>query len=46
MAVEFQFDSDKAIAAINYLASRGVKRLDKYKLSKLIVLADKAHLVR
>jgi uncharacterized phage-associated protein len=46
MAVQFQFDLDKTIAAITYLASRKVARLDKYTLSKLIVLADKAHLVR
>lgn len=46
MPVSFQFELDKAVAAVAYLASRGIPELDKYKIAKLIFLADKAHLVR
>lgn len=46
MAVQFEFDFDKALAALAYLASRDVPALDVYKLHKLLFLADKYHLVR
>lgn len=48
MPVSFEFDSEKAIAAIAYLASKNedVPELDKYKAAKLFFLADKYHLVR
>jgi len=46
MAVTFDFDSEKAIAAIVYLASKGLHGLTKYKICKLLFLADKNHLVR
>lgn len=46
--VAFTFDSDRALAAVTYLASRAesVTELDKLKLAKLVFLADKYHLVR
>lgn len=47
MAIEFQLDWDKAIACLVYLAShKEVTSLDKYKINKLVFLADKFHLVR
>jgi uncharacterized phage-associated protein len=46
MSVEFTFDFDKFLAVMEYLASRGVPELSKYKICKLIFLADKYHLVR
>lgn len=48
MTVSFQFEADKAIAAILHLASKpeSVPTLDKYKAAKLIFFADKYHLVR
>ena len=47
-SVRFEFDADKAIAVIAYLASKPdeVTSLDKYKAGKLIFLLDKYHLVR
>jgi uncharacterized phage-associated protein len=44
--VTFQFDLEKTIAAIAFLAERNVPDLDKYKVGKLLFLADKYHLVR
>lgn len=44
--VEFDFDFDKFLAALHYLAVRRVPELDKYKVCKLLFLADKYHLVR
>jgi uncharacterized phage-associated protein len=48
MPVAFSFDFEKALGAIVYLASRPaeVPELDKYKLAKLLFLAEKYHLVR
>lgn len=49
MAVMFEYDFDKALAALVYLASRtdaDVTEFDKYKAAKLLFLADKYHLVR
>jgi uncharacterized phage-associated protein len=46
MAVRFTFDPEKATEAIVYLSSLGLPALSKYKLCKLLVLADKHHLVR
>jgi uncharacterized phage-associated protein len=46
MPVEFQFDFEKAKAAFLYLASKDVPALDKYKVCKLMFLADKYHLVK
>ena len=46
MAVEFKLDWDKALATITYLASRNLPDLGKGKLCKLVLLADKYHLVR
>jgi len=45
-SVEFDFDFDKFLAALHYLAVRRVPELDKYKVCKLLFLADKYHLVR
>jgi uncharacterized phage-associated protein len=44
--VHFRFDETKAIAAVVYLACKAIEALDKYKLSKLLFLADKFHLVQ
>jgi len=44
--VRFRFDEEKAVAAVLYLASQHIEALDKYKLAKLLFLADKFHLVR
>jgi uncharacterized phage-associated protein len=46
--VTFQYDFEKALAALVYLASKpqAVPALDKYKAGKLLFLADKHHLVR
>jgi uncharacterized phage-associated protein len=47
--VQFEFNADKAVAVIAYLASRppeDLTVLDKYKVGKLLFLADKYHLVR
>ena len=46
MAVKFTFDSEKAEAAIVYLAAQRIPGLSKGKICKLIFLADKHHLVR
>jgi uncharacterized phage-associated protein len=45
MAVAFQFDFDSTLAAITFLASKNMPELTKYKLCKLLFLADKYHLV-
>jgi uncharacterized phage-associated protein len=44
--VEFSFDFDKFLACVQYFASKNVPQLDKYKISKLLFLADKDHLVK
>jgi uncharacterized phage-associated protein len=49
MAVSFQFNRTKAVAALLFLASQQPKRIqnfDRYKAAKLLFLADKFHLVR
>jgi len=49
MAVRFQFNRTKAVAALLFLASQQPKRVstfDRYKAAKLLFLADKLHLVR
>jgi len=46
MPVTFDFDFPKTLAAITYLASKEIPELTKYKLCKLLFLADKLHLVR
>ena len=45
MTVQFTFDFEKAVAAMVYVASKMPSNLDKYKMCKLIFLADKYHLV-
>src|SRR5947209_669995 len=45
-SVEFNFEFEKFLAALHYLAVRQVPELDKYKVCKLFFLADKYHLVR
>ena len=45
MAVTFDYDFETTLAAITYLASKGLPELTKYKISKLLFLADKYHLV-
>lgn len=47
MPVAFDFDFNKGLSAILYLASsEHVDAFDKYKAAKLLFLADKHHLVR
>src|SRR5450759_3452798 len=46
MPIRFRFDQDRSVAAVVYLASKLIEGLDKYKLSKLLFLADKFHLVQ
>ena len=46
MAVRFQFDFPRMRAVVNYLASQDIPELTKYKICKLIFLADKLHLVK
>lgn len=45
MPVEFEFNFEKTLAALAYLAGKNVPALDVYKLHKLLFLADKYHLV-
>jgi len=44
--IQFQLDPEKTREALAYLASKSHGGLDKYKLCKLLFLADKYHLVR
>jgi uncharacterized phage-associated protein len=48
MTVSFVYDFDKALTALVYLASKpeAVPALDKYKAGKVLLLAEKYHLVR
>src|ERR1022692_3946393 len=46
MPVRFKLDVDKTVAAIVFLAASGTRDLTKYKIVKLLFLADKNHLVR
>jgi uncharacterized phage-associated protein len=46
MTVEFQFDFDRTLAAILYLASKDLPELTKSKICKLLFLSDKLHLVK
>ncbi len=46
MAVSFEYDFESTFAAITYLAAQQIPELTKYKLCKLLFLADKFHLVR
>jgi uncharacterized phage-associated protein len=46
MAVRFTFDFNKFLAAVQHIAMQEVPELDKYKVVKLLFLADKYHLVR
>ena len=41
MAVAFQFDFSSTLAAITYLTSKSLPELTKYKICKLLFLADK-----
>ena len=44
--MQFDFDSDRAIAAVSFLVSQRLPELTKWKICKLIYLADRLHLVR
>ena len=46
MVVAFEFDPQRALAAIAYIASKKLPRFDKYKVCKLVFLADRQHLIR
>lgn len=46
MGVRFEFDPGRTIAAIVYLVAKGPPELTKWKICKLIYVADRLHLVR
>jgi uncharacterized phage-associated protein len=46
MDLTFEFDADRTVAAIVYLALRKVPELTKWKICKLLYLADRMHLAR
>jgi uncharacterized phage-associated protein len=46
MVVAFEFDPQRTLAAIAYIASKELPRFDKYRVCKLVFLADRQHLVR
>jgi hypothetical protein len=46
VSVQFKIDWEKALAALVYLAAKGLPDFDKYKVSKMLFLADKYHIVR
>lgn len=46
MAIRFPFNPEKFRAALQYLAAKNLPEFDKYKVCKLLFLADKRHLVR
>jgi uncharacterized phage-associated protein len=46
MDLTFEFDTDRTVGAILYLASRKIPDLTKWKLCKLLYLADRLHLAR
>lgn len=46
MSVRFQFDFPRVHAVVAYLASKDIPDLTKYKICKLVFLADKYHLVK
>ena len=46
MNVVFDFDPQRTLAAVAYIASKDPPNFDKYKVCKLIFLSDKRHLVR
>lgn len=43
--IEFAFNADKAVAVVAYLATQ-VPSLDRFKIAKLVYLADRLHVVR
>jgi uncharacterized phage-associated protein len=46
MGVQFKFDFERFLAVLQYMAWKSVPELDKYKIGKLLFLADKYHLVQ
>jgi uncharacterized phage-associated protein len=46
MSVTFRFQQNKALAAIELLAEKGMRDLTKGKIAKLLFFADKRHLVQ
>jgi hypothetical protein len=46
VSVEFQVDFPRTLAAITYIASKGIEDLTMYKILKILFLADRHHLVR
>jgi uncharacterized phage-associated protein len=44
--IRFDFDFDKFLAVIHYITTKDVPELTKYKICKLLFLADKFHTVR
>jgi uncharacterized phage-associated protein len=46
MTVRFQFEFPRVRAVLMYMASQDVPELTKYKICKLVFLADKFHLVK
>lgn len=46
MSVQFSFDFNKFLAALEFMASKSVPEFDKYKICKLLFLADRHHLLK
>jgi Antitoxin SocA-like, Panacea domain len=46
MPVQFPFDFEKFLAALEFMAVKNVPELDKYKACKLLFLADRHHLLK
>lgn len=44
--IRFRFDFDKVLNALAFFSRRGVVGLDQMKISKLVFLADRIHLLR
>jgi uncharacterized phage-associated protein len=46
MSVRFEFDPGRTIAAVTYLVGEKLPEITKWKICKLLYLADRLHLVR
>jgi uncharacterized phage-associated protein len=46
MGVRFEYDRERTSAALVYLATKKIFKLDKYKICKLLFLSDNRHLIQ
>ncbi len=46
MSVHFKFDHERTLAALSFFASKNIPDLTKWRICKLLFLADKLHLTR